>query len=57
MINWFMITPLFEELGKDRVRDHCHPSGKFRGGAHEICNLKYKIPKVLPSCISQLVGL
>ena len=20
-----------EELGKDRVRDHCHLSGKFRG--------------------------
>ena len=29
-----------EELGEDRVRDHCHLSGKFRGAAHEICNLK-----------------
>ena len=28
-----------EELGKDRVRDHCHLSGKFRGAAHEIWNL------------------
>ena len=34
-----------EELGNDRVRDHCHLSGKFRGAAHEVCNLKYKIPK------------
>ena len=34
-----------EELGKDRVRDHCHLSGKFRGAAHEVCNLKYKVPK------------
>ena len=34
-----------EELGKDRVRDHCHVSGKFRGAAREICNLKYKVPK------------
>ena len=34
-----------EELGKDRVRDHCHLSGKFRGAAHEISNLKYKVPK------------
>ena len=24
-----------EELGKDKVRDHCHLSGKFRGAAHE----------------------
>ena len=29
-----------EELGKDRVRDHCHLSGKFRRAAHEVCNLK-----------------
>ena len=34
-----------EELGKDKVRDHCHLSGKFRGAAHEVCNLKYKVPK------------
>ena len=33
-----------EELGNDRVRDHCHLSGKFRGAAHEVCNLKYKVP-------------
>ena len=32
-----------EELGEDRVCDHCHLSGKFRGAAHEICNLKYKV--------------
>ena len=25
----------YKELGKDRVRDHCHLSGKFRGAAHE----------------------
>ena len=24
-----------EELGQDRVGDHCHLSGKFRGAAHE----------------------
>ena len=23
-----------EELSNDRVRDHCHLSGKFRGAAH-----------------------
>ena len=29
-----------EELGEDRWRDHCHLSGKFRGAAHEVSNLK-----------------
>ena len=37
-----------EELDKDRVRDHCHLSGKFRGAAHEIRKLKYKVPKFFP---------
>ena len=28
-----------------KVRDHCHYTGKFRGATHNICNLRYKIPK------------
>ena len=28
-----------------KVRDHCHYTRKFRGAAHSICNLRYKIPK------------
>ena len=31
-----------------KVRDHCHYSGKYRGAAHNICNLRYKIPKEVP---------
>ena len=25
-----------------KVKDHCHYTRKFRGAAHNICNLKYK---------------
>ena len=31
------------------VRDHCHYTGKCRGAAHNICNLRYKIPKEIPA--------
>ena len=31
-----------------KVRDHCHYTGKYRGAAHNICNLRYKIPKETP---------
>ena len=27
-----------------KVRDHFHYTGKFKGTAHNICNLRYKIP-------------
>ena len=27
-----------------KVRDHFHYIGKFKGAAHNICNLRYKIP-------------
>ena len=31
-----------------KVRDYCHYTGKYRGAAHNICNLRYKIPKEIP---------
>ena len=31
-----------------KVKDHCHDTGKYRGAAHNICNLRYKIPKEIP---------
>ena len=41
-----------EELGKDRVRDHCHLTGML----NEICNLKYKVPKFFPVVFHNLSG-
>ena len=28
-----------------KVKDHCHYTGKYRGAAHNICNLRYKVSK------------
>ena len=41
---------------KDKVRDHCHITGKYRGAAHSKCNLKLKIPKKLPIIFHNLEG-
>ena len=32
-----------------KVKDHCHYTGTYRGAAHNICNLRYKIPKEIPT--------
>ena len=31
-----------------KVRDHCHYTRKYRGAAHNICNLRYKVSKEIP---------
>ena len=38
----------FGEKNLSKVRDHCHFTGKFRGAAHQICNLKFQRPKFTP---------
>ena len=30
------------------VRDHCYFTGKYRGTAHNKCNMNYKISKNIP---------
>ena len=31
-----------------KVRDYCHYTMKYRGAAHNICYLRYKIPREIP---------
>ena len=33
---------------QQKARDHCHYTGKYRDAAHNICNLRYKVPKEIP---------
>ena len=43
-------------LGQDKVRDHDHLTGKFRGAAHSGCNLEFKLPKFVPIVFHNLSG-
>ena len=44
------------EDGEKEVRDHCHYSGKFRGAAHNKCNLIFRKPKHVPVIFHNLSG-
>ena len=33
---------------EDKIRDHCHITGKFKGAARKSCNLNFKLTKKVP---------
>ena len=39
-----------------KVRDHCHHTGLYRGPAHSLRNLRYKIPSYIPVVFHNLSG-
>ena len=45
-----------QELKIDKVRDHCHVTGKFRGAAHNKCNINLRLPRKLPIIFHNLQG-
>ena len=40
----------------NKVRDHCHISGKFRGAAHNICNRNFRLTEKIPVIFHNLKG-
>ena len=44
------------ELGADRVRDHCHLTGKHRRAAHNDCNLNCSFTGRIPIILHNLRG-
>ena len=45
-----------KQLKDDKVRDHCHFTGKYRGAAHNQCNLGSRKPRLLPVIFHNLQG-
>ena len=38
------------------MRDHCHYTGRYRGPAHSLCNLRYRIPSYTVVVFHNLSG-
>ena len=45
-----------QELNMNKVRDNCHVTGKFRGAAHNKCNINLRILRKLPIIFHNLQG-
>ena len=37
-----------KEKNLEKVREHCHFTGKNRGAEHSICNLRFIVPSKIP---------
>ena len=45
---WKRNTKNTKYINHQKARDHCPYTGKYRGEAHKICNLKFKVPNEIP---------
>ena len=41
---------------EEKVRDHCHITGKFKGAAHRNCNVNLQLTKKVPVSFHNLRG-
>ena len=41
---------------EEKFKDHCHYTGRYRGAAHNECNLKYRKPDFTPVIFHNLSG-
>ena len=45
-----------DDKNNEKVRDHCHFTGRYRGAAHSLCNLKNRKPNFTPALSHNLSG-
>ena len=44
------------DVGDDKVRDHCHITGKYRGAEHWSCDINLRLSKNVPVIFHNLRG-
>ena len=44
------------DVGDNKLRDHCHITGKYKGSAHWSCNVYLKLTKNVPVIFRNLRG-
>ena len=44
------------DVGDNKVRNHCHATGIYRGSAHWSCNINLKLTKKVPIIFYNLKG-
>ena len=43
-----ILKKLSKSINYQKVRDHCHYTGKYRDAGHSICNLKFNVLNEIP---------
>ena len=52
----FWICSKLIDHDDEKVRDHCHVTGKFRGAAHRSCSINFQLTKKIPIIFHNLRG-
>ena len=55
-INSCWICKKLIDNDEEKVRDHCHVTGKFRGAAYWDCNINFQLTKKVPVIFHKLRG-
>ena len=53
---WIWICKKIIDNDDEKVRDHCHITGKYRGSAHWDCNINFQLTKKIPVIFHNLKG-
>ena len=54
--NFCWICDKLFDVGDEKVRGHCHITGKYRGAAHWSCDINLKLSKKIPVIFHNLRG-